>query len=164
MNLKDRINSCLKEKNVKKTDLARATKSPRATVSDWTSGKTEKLSGDKLLLVAKFFNVSPEWLQTGKGEKYWEKETGYLYHQYQLYPYTTQPESPEAAKLVNIISATERAMKESGYSFTEEERIDNFFLALDFAGRKSYSNGLVNQYLKEMIAQTASKAGKELSK
>lgn len=69
MNLKDRIIECLAEKDVKKSELAAATKSPRATISDWTSGKTKKLSGEKLLLAASFFDVNPDWLNSGKGEK-----------------------------------------------------------------------------------------------
>jgi len=69
MSLQDRINECLLEKHAKKTELATAVKSPRATISDWTSGKTKSLSGEKLLLASAFFNVNPKWLATGLGEK-----------------------------------------------------------------------------------------------
>ena len=70
MSLKNRINECLLETNSKKVDLAKATKSPRATISDWTSGKTKSLSGKKLLLASNYFGVNPDWLGNGDGPKY----------------------------------------------------------------------------------------------
>jgi transcriptional regulator with XRE-family HTH domain len=70
MALHDRINEMLTEKNVRKVDLAKATKSPRATITDWTSGKTKVLTYEKLKLAAQFFGVNPDWLNTGKGPKY----------------------------------------------------------------------------------------------
>ena len=70
MTLSDRLNQLIKEKAIKKSDLADATRSPRATVSDWTSGKIKALSADKLLLVCKFFNVNPEWVANGRGPMY----------------------------------------------------------------------------------------------
>lgn len=69
MSLQIRINQCLRDKGAKKTELADACKSPRATISDWSSGKTKSLSGEKLVLAAKFFNVNPEWLSSGNGKK-----------------------------------------------------------------------------------------------
>jgi transcriptional regulator with XRE-family HTH domain len=68
--LSDRISQLLREKNVRKVDLARATGSPRATISDWTNGKTTFLTYDKLTKAAKFLGVNAEWLQNGKGDKY----------------------------------------------------------------------------------------------
>jgi len=70
MSLKNRIIECLSDNNLKKVDLANATKSPRATVSDWTSGKTKNLSGEKLLLASNYLGVNPEWLGNGRGPKY----------------------------------------------------------------------------------------------
>jgi transcriptional regulator with XRE-family HTH domain len=70
MKLNDRINEMLAERKVRKVDLAKATGSPRATISDWTSGKTTVLTYDKLIKAAKFFGVNADWLATGKGDKY----------------------------------------------------------------------------------------------
>jgi transcriptional regulator with XRE-family HTH domain len=70
MALHERINEMLAEKQVRKVDLAKATKSPRATVSDWTSGKTKVLTYEKLELAAKFLGVNAKWLNTGEGPKY----------------------------------------------------------------------------------------------
>ena len=61
--------------------------------------------------------------------------------------------SPEARKLFEIIDAADRAMNDSGHHFTDEERIENYFAALDFAGRKHFSNELINQYLSEMMSR-----------
>ena len=126
MNLQDRINECLLEKKAKKVDLARATKSPRATISDWTSGKTKKLSGEKLLLAAEFFNVKPKWLEDGSGEKYWKKQVGYLGLEYELNVNTVTSETNASQKLIEIIDAADKAMNDSKCEFTVDERIDYY--------------------------------------
>lgn len=70
MSLTDRINQLFDEqKDKKNADLARFVGCSRATVTDWRNGKTKKIDGDNAYKVAEFFNVSPEWLQTGKGQK-----------------------------------------------------------------------------------------------
>lgn len=52
---------------VRSIDLANACKVKPPSVSDWRSGKTKNLEGMNLLLAAKFLNVSPSWLGSGKG-------------------------------------------------------------------------------------------------
>lgn len=74
--LKERVEECLLESGKKKVELAEATRSPRATISDWTSGKTKAITGEKLLKAAAFFNVRPEWLATGAGKKREDYKTG----------------------------------------------------------------------------------------
>jgi len=101
MTLKDRINECLAQKPAKKTDLAKATKSPRATISDWTSGKTRKLSGEKLLLASKFFGVNPDWLNSGKGHKYNNNENP----QHNLQEITTSYATLDKVPLISWVSA-----------------------------------------------------------
>lgn len=49
-----------------KAALARFCKVKEPSVADWFNGKTKTLEGENLLNAAKFFNVSPEWLATGK--------------------------------------------------------------------------------------------------
>ena len=55
----------LKKHHCKAADVAKATKIHPSTFSDWKKGKsTPKI--DKLKKIADFFNVSIEYLQTGK--------------------------------------------------------------------------------------------------
>lgn len=55
----------LKEKGVKTADVCRATGLQAPTFSDWKKGKSSP-NVDKLILIAKFFGVSVEYLRTGK--------------------------------------------------------------------------------------------------
>lgn len=66
--LKDRLDLLMVgKKRGTKAALARFCKVKEPSVADWFNGKTKTLEGENLLNAAKFFNVSPEWLATGKG-------------------------------------------------------------------------------------------------
>ena len=66
----------LKKNNVKTSDVSRATKISASTFSDWKNGVSQP-KPDKLLLIAEYFNVSVDYLMTGKEptieEKFEEK-------------------------------------------------------------------------------------------
>lgn len=65
MELKDRIKYLRKDANLKQTDLAEILNVARATVSGYeTKGKEPDI--DKLLILADLFNVSLDYLLTGK--------------------------------------------------------------------------------------------------
>ncbi|MBS3953657.1 MAG: helix-turn-helix domain-containing protein [Methylomicrobium sp.] len=70
MALHERINQLFSE-HPEKTNaaLSRFVGCSRATVTDWRNGKTKKIDGENAYKVAHFFNVNPEWVQTGKGQK-----------------------------------------------------------------------------------------------
>lgn len=53
---------------VRAADLARACGIKPPSVSDWLSGKTKSIDEDNLLKAARFLNVHPWWLASGKGE------------------------------------------------------------------------------------------------
>ena len=55
----------LKEKGVKTADVCRATGIVSSTFSDWKKGKSAPKQ-DKLMKIANYFNVSLEYLMTGK--------------------------------------------------------------------------------------------------
>lgn len=55
----------LDEKKLKNSDVSRATGISNMTLSDWKRGKT-KPKIDKLQLIADYFNVSVDYLMTGK--------------------------------------------------------------------------------------------------
>lgn len=55
----------LKKNNVKTSDVSRATKISASTFSDWKNGVSQP-KPDKLLLIAEYFNVSVDYLMTGK--------------------------------------------------------------------------------------------------
>lgn len=78
MSLKDRINELSKEFPKKKpAHLARFANISRSAVSDWMNGNTQTISGRNAFVVARFFpNVSPEWVQAGKGKKYISRAEG----------------------------------------------------------------------------------------
>ena len=53
-----------------KTELARAVGVSNATVSDWESGEIKNIEAENFLKVCEFLNISPTWLQFGKGEMF----------------------------------------------------------------------------------------------
>lgn len=55
----------LKEKGVKTADVCKATGLKHPTFSDWKKGKSAP-NVDKLILIANYFEVSVEYLRTGK--------------------------------------------------------------------------------------------------
>lgn len=65
--------SLLKQKGVKTADVCKATGLKAPTFSDWKKGKSSP-NADKLILIAKYFGVSVEYLRTGV-----EPEIDYLY-------------------------------------------------------------------------------------
>lgn len=58
----------LPPKKIKGVDLARAVGVKPPSVSDWLSGKSKTMEGENLLRVAKYLNVNPVWLATGKDD------------------------------------------------------------------------------------------------
>lgn len=52
---------------IRSVDLAKACGVSAPAVSEWLSGATKKLAGDNLMRAARYLNVSPDWLASGKG-------------------------------------------------------------------------------------------------
>lgn len=70
MNLQDRINELFRDNPDKnQSELAAFLKISRTSVNDWISGKSKSINAANTFGVAKFFNVNPEWVGTGKGKK-----------------------------------------------------------------------------------------------
>lgn len=67
--LADRMKEALNEAGLNQAELARLVGCTRATVNDWTSGRTESLRGPNLMKAAQALGVEPDWLGTGKGPK-----------------------------------------------------------------------------------------------
>ncbi len=65
--LASRIIEARGELDISKAELARRVGVTRATVSMWESGQIESLRDDNLLLLAELLNVSPRWLNSGRG-------------------------------------------------------------------------------------------------
>lgn len=68
MALNERLKLAMSDPKVTSISLSKACKVSTATVSDWLSGEIKEIKSKNLLLVAKFLNVSPEWLITGVGQ------------------------------------------------------------------------------------------------
>lgn len=56
-----RFKQCLQEKNIKQAELARSTKITPSSISDWSKGKYIP-KRDKLLAIAEYLDVNPDWL------------------------------------------------------------------------------------------------------
>ena len=64
MTIRDRIFAKLEEKNMTQKDFAEATGISQSTVSDWRKKKTNP-TAEKILIICKVLNVTPEWLLSG---------------------------------------------------------------------------------------------------
>ncbi|MBS9779929.1 MAG: helix-turn-helix domain-containing protein, partial [Moraxellaceae bacterium] len=63
----DRLVEAMHEKRVKQVQIKDAVNVSKGTVSNWVSGKTNP-DGVSILKIAKFLNISVDWLATGEGE------------------------------------------------------------------------------------------------
>lgn len=52
---------------IRAVDLAKSCGVSAPAVSEWLSGATKKLAGDNLMRAARYLDVSPDWLASGKG-------------------------------------------------------------------------------------------------
>ena len=64
MTIRDRIFDKLEELNMTQKEFSKRTKIPESTVSDWRKKKTNP-TADKIMVICKVFNVSPQWLLSG---------------------------------------------------------------------------------------------------
>ncbi len=64
MTIRDRIFDKLSELNMTQKEFARRTGIPETTVSDWKKKKTNPTS-EKILVICKVLDVTPEWLLSG---------------------------------------------------------------------------------------------------
>ncbi|MBP5529835.1 MAG: helix-turn-helix transcriptional regulator [Lachnospiraceae bacterium] len=64
MTIRDRIFDKLSELNMTQKEFARRTGIPETTVSDWKKKKTNPTS-EKILIICKVLDVTPEWLLSG---------------------------------------------------------------------------------------------------
>ncbi len=64
MTIRDRIFDQLKKMNMTQKEFARRTGIPETTVSDWKKKKTNPIA-EKILIICKVLDVTPEWLLSG---------------------------------------------------------------------------------------------------
>lgn len=64
MTIRDRIFDKLAELNMTQKEFAKRTGIPETTISDWKKKKTNPTS-EKILIICKALNVTPEWLLSG---------------------------------------------------------------------------------------------------
>jgi phage repressor protein C with HTH and peptisase S24 domain len=69
MNWNQRLTQARVEKNLSKSELARAINVSPATITQWESGTTKELKGENLTLVCAVLDVTAEWLLHGKGQR-----------------------------------------------------------------------------------------------
>ena len=64
MTIRDRIFDRLSELNMTQKEFAKRTGIPETTISDWKKKKTNPTS-EKILIICKVLDVTPEWLLSG---------------------------------------------------------------------------------------------------
>ncbi len=139
--LADRINELFAESNKKAVELAKYVGVSRATVSYWRKKDgTKKIDGDHAIKVGRFFGVNSEWVQTGEGKKQ-----------------IANAGNDEKLKLFSIIDSADKAIVDSKKNLTDEQKLELYLEAIDVAGRKRLSQGLVTQYISEIITNNTSK-------
>lgn len=75
--LSERIKECFDEKSTETgkdvsilmSELAKICEIKTPSIYDWLNGKTKRLNGMNLIRAGAFFEVQPEWLDSGVGEK-----------------------------------------------------------------------------------------------
>ncbi|MCR5416745.1 MAG: helix-turn-helix domain-containing protein [Pseudobutyrivibrio sp.] len=64
MTISERVLEILDERKISQKEFSIKTGIPQTTISDWRKKKTNPAS-DKILIICKVLNVSPEWLLSG---------------------------------------------------------------------------------------------------
>lgn len=64
MTIRDRIFAKLEEYNMTQKEFSEKTGIPQTTVSDWKKKKTNP-TAEKIMIICKVLNVTPEWLLSG---------------------------------------------------------------------------------------------------
>ena len=64
MTIRDRIFSKLEEKEMNQKEFSEATGIPQTTISDWKKKRTNP-TADKIMVICKTLDVTPEWLLSG---------------------------------------------------------------------------------------------------
>ena len=64
MLIRDRIFNKLEELNMSQKEFSERTGIPQSTVSDWRKKRTNP-TAEKILIICKVLNVTPEWLLSG---------------------------------------------------------------------------------------------------
>lgn len=68
--LADRVKERMQALSLNNARLAAACGVKPPTAFNWHSGRTKSIQGEPLLRAAKALGVTPEWLATGKGQKF----------------------------------------------------------------------------------------------
>ena len=64
MLIRDRIFAKLEELNMTQKEFSELTGIPQTTISDWRKKRTNP-TAEKILIICKVLNVTPEWLLSG---------------------------------------------------------------------------------------------------
>ncbi len=64
MTASERILQLLDDRNISQKDFSKKTGIPQSTISDWRKKRTNPAS-DKIMIICKTLNITPEWLLSG---------------------------------------------------------------------------------------------------
>ncbi|ODN40944.1 helix-turn-helix domain-containing protein [Piscirickettsia litoralis] len=65
----ERVKQLRKQANITQADLAKKVGVSQPAVASWESGASKTVKPEHLIVISYLFNVSPEWLATGKNKK-----------------------------------------------------------------------------------------------
>lgn len=127
----DRINWILKERKIKKTEMARRLGISDSSVSTMCSGKTNP-SGQTVTMICREFGVNEEWLRTGKGSPWapaspsdlerLAKERGLATQEYILIQKFMELPPEVRSGIVDYVISAAAALTSSGQEEPEHKR------------------------------------------
>lgn len=116
-NIVDRVDTILKEKNLKRQALADSIGVSLQSFTDWKR-RNSIPAGDILLRIAKYLNVSLEWLITGEDEEGLSPEIRALVEKIKI---LDQNDFKAVQQLVNVLA--ERYLADSALPEESSERL-----------------------------------------
>jgi transcriptional regulator with XRE-family HTH domain len=102
--LADRIKERMQATGLSNAQLAKAAGVRQPTAHNWGTGKTKAIKGEPLLAAAAVLEVTPNWLATGKGEKFPQFERSSFLVKENA-PESGTPQDPWIAEAVRTLTA-----------------------------------------------------------
>lgn len=96
-----------KERKVNQVDVAKAVGFVRSSLSQWENGNIKKMTIDYFMGLCGYYNVNPQWLYSGEGEKYVTLPTENAQKQA-----TLTPPNDISTEMEEEVSMNQKALKE----------------------------------------------------
>jgi len=148
----ERINKCLKEKNIKKGDLLTELDINKNAFSTWGKGKIPSL--ENILKVAHYLDVSIDWLLEGKIENGLMEDEWEVVNLYKQLPEFIKPAIREQLRIA-VKNEEARATMEAGQpKKADTYNRDNLAEPNELYADEDVSNLKLDEYETEFIARS----------